>query len=80
LRTDFVAFDMGCKSALWGQTDALLVWVVEDTCCFINATCDLLWILELGEFTANQAEDNGLMLGEMSQRFKVASPGSVICN
>jgi len=75
-----IAFNVGSKSALRRNTDTFLLQISKDFSCFVDTPGDLLGILEFSEFGADQAKDDRLVFGKVSQGFKVARTGSIICS
>ena len=69
---------MGCETTLGRKTDTLFLGILEDFSGFVDATCDLLGILKVCDFGTNQSENNGLVLGQISQRLEIASSRSII--
>ena len=61
---NLVALDVRSEAALRRETDTLLLRVSEDLGSFVNASLDLLRILEFRKLGADQSENNSLILGQ----------------
>jgi len=78
--TDLVAFDVGSKATLRGETNSFFLKVAHDFSGFVETAGNLFGVLEFGEFRANQSENNGLVLGKSSKRLKVTSARGIVYN
>jgi hypothetical protein len=69
---------MRSKTTLRGKAYAALLGISEDLSSFLDATDNLFRILELRHLGADQSENNGLVLGQVSQGLEISGSRCII--